>query len=127
MAIHRYIGYVVPAAFLILTIWSIVSFLRSKEPSDRYWGLLAAIQVVLGVQVIVGSVLFLMGGRPPPQANAWLHYVYGGLFPIGILVVAHVQSRKRPPLTLVLFGLAAFVNFGLTARALMTGLGVGVS
>lgn len=123
---HRYIGYLVPAGFLILFLWSLVLFFRSREPGDRYWKLLAVLQAILGLQAVAGGILFLAGYQPPPQSNVWLHYVYGGLFPIGVLVFAHIQARKREALTLVLFGSAAFVNFGLTSRALMTGLGIGV-
>ncbi|HVF54098.1 MAG TPA: hypothetical protein VNC78_10930 [Actinomycetota bacterium] len=124
--LHRYVGYIVPAGFLLLFLWAIVSIIRNRDPGGGFWGVLAFLQVIIGIQVIVGATLFLGGLRPPPQSNAWLHYVYGGLFPAGLLVAAHVQARKREGIAVILFGIAAFLCFGLTSRALMTGLGVGV-
>lgn len=120
--IHLYVAYVVPTGFLVLAAWSLVSFIRNKGPSSLYWNLLAILQVVLGVQVVVGALLFL-GGLEPPSSPAWLHYAYGGLFPAALLVWAHRFGRKHKDVAWLVFGLAAFVNFGLTTRALMTGLG----
>jgi hypothetical protein len=52
--------------------------------------------------------------------------VYGAIFPALVLGVAHVLARDafshRPWAP---FAMAAFFCFGLTLRALMTGLGVG--
>ena len=53
-----------------------------------------------------------------------LHYAYG-IFPIVALAVAHVFARRpdfreRPWIP---FAWVAFICFGLTLRALMTGLG----
>ncbi len=121
--VHLYIGYVVPAAFLLLALWSLFAFLRNKTPSRWFWNLLGFVQVILGLQVVVGSLLFLTGLRPPPSGVAWLHYAYGGLFPAAVLVAAHRGARTHQDVAWVIFGFAAFVNFGLTFRALGTGLG----
>ncbi|HEX2239588.1 MAG TPA: hypothetical protein VHJ82_00375, partial [Actinomycetota bacterium] len=59
---------------------------------------------------------------PGPQ---WLHYAYGGLFPVVVLVLAHRWARRLEGLAWVAFGAAGFINFGLTFRALQTGLGIG--
>ena len=124
-AIHEYVAYSVPAGFLLLALWTLYAFVRNQPPHDWYWTLLAALQVVLGIQIVVGIVLFLMGGRPtPPSGPVWLHYVYGGLFPAALLVVAHRYASERfKEIPYVVFGIVALVNFGLTFRALQTGLG----
>jgi hypothetical protein len=66
-------------------------------------------------------VLLALGGREP-----LLHYLYGAVFPALVLVVCHVFTRglEKPPYHLF-FTWGAFFVFGLTARALMTGLGLG--
>jgi hypothetical protein len=48
------------------------------------------------------------------------------VFPALVLVVCHVFTRglEKPPYHLF-FTIGAFFVFGLTARALMTGLGIG--
>jgi len=60
-------------------------------------------------------------------------YVYG-FGPLAILGIAHVMSREvtqgrtsggRWTEPFVLFSAASFICFGLSLRALMTGLGIG--
>lgn len=124
--IHRFIAYSIPTGFAVLTLWALVALIRNHNPGDWYWNLLGFLQTVIGVQVIVGGILFLMGGRPPANGPAWLHYVYGGLFPAAVLVVAHRAARRERfrQIPWAIFGLAALVCFGLTFRALQTGLGM---
>ena len=121
--IHRYMAYGVPAAFLLFALWAGVSFLRNREPGEGFWRLLAGVQVFLGLQIVAGVILLLMGNRAHPLGPEWLHYlVYGSLFPIGVLMFAHIQSHKHEQVTTIIFGGAALVNFGLTFRALQTAL-----
>jgi hypothetical protein len=123
---HHYLAYSVPAIFLLLALWALVSFIRNKNPNDMFWNVVALIQVVIGVQVIAGVILFLMGNRPESNGPVWLHYVYGGLFPGALLVFAHryARSERFKEIPWALFGFVAFVCFGLTFRALQTGLGI---
>jgi hypothetical protein len=118
---HRIVGFVVVAGWGVLFFWGIGLFLLKRDAGRLYWGLLAGLQVVLGVQLLAGIVLLAMGGRQP-----WLHYLYGSVFPAVVLVVCHVLTRglEKPPYHLF-FTWGAFFVLGLTARALMTGLGVG--
>lgn len=122
--LHRYVAYSIPAAFALLVLWSAWAYFRNRDAGGGYWAVLAFVQVVLGVQGMIGLVLFLAGGRPQSNGPSWLHYVYGAVFPLGVLLFAHVQARRRPAVAALIFGAAAFVNFGLTFRALQTGLGV---
>jgi hypothetical protein len=64
--------------------------------------------------------LLALGGSVP-----LLHYVYGVIFPVLVLAVAHVLARELfPSRPWAAFALASFFCFGLTARALQTGLGL---
>jgi heme A synthase len=124
--IHRYIAYSIPAGFVVLTLWAAWSFVRNRNPHDLFWSLLAALQIVIGIQVIVGGYLFLTGARPDSNGPQWLHYVYGGLFPAAVLITAHrfAASERFRSIPWAVFGVAALVCFGLTFRALQTGLGI---
>lgn len=113
-----------PAGFGVLALWVLASFVLNKPPRDWFWRLVAALQVVLGVQLVIGGVLFLLGYRPPTKGAVWLHYTYGGLFPIAVMMVAHRYARRYEGISWIIFGVAALVNFGLTFRALQTGLGI---
>ena len=121
--LHRLVAYCVPAGFALLTLGALYTYLRNREAGDWYWRLLATVQVILGLQVIVGVILFAMGNRAVGEGPDWLHYVYGGLFPLAVLVVAHRFCAKHPGVEVVVFGVASLVAFGLTFRALQTGLG----
>ena len=117
--IHSGIGWAIVIAFGVIWLWGMGALLLRRGPGRRYWWLLAFVQVTLLLQGIAGVTLLILGGR----ASA-LHYVYGVIFPVLVLMVAHVLAREqfahRPWLP---FALASFFCFGLTLRALMTGLG----
>lgn len=112
----------------MLSLWALVAFVRNRNPRDHFWHLLALLQVVIAIQFVVGAVMFLRGGRVgPTDPLGFLHYFYGAFFPAAVLVYTHRKARSERwrQIPWAAFGIAAFVNFGLTARALMTGLDIG--
>lgn len=117
---HKVEGFAIVIGWGLLFLWGLGLFITKRDAGRFYWGLLTVLQVLLGIQLLAGLVLFAMGGRPP-----LLHYAYGAVFPAVVLVVCHVFSRglEKPPFHLF-FSIGAFFIFGLTARALMTGLGL---
>jgi hypothetical protein len=121
--VHRIIAFGIPAGFLLLMFWSIWVLIRNKAPGDAFWNLLGVLQVVIGIQAVVGAILFLTGARPITDGPTWLHYAYGGLFPAIVLAVAHRYARKYEGIPWLVFGFASFIIFGLTFRALQTGMG----
>jgi hypothetical protein len=118
---HRVEGFVIVAGWGVLFLFGVGLFIAKRDAGRLYWGLLTVLQVLLGVQLVAGLVLLALGGRQP-----LLHYLYGAVFPALVLVVCHVFTRglEKPPYHLF-FTIGSFFVFGLTARALMTGLGVG--
>ena len=119
--VHEVVGYVVVALFAVGWVWGLGAWLSKRGPGDRFWRWLTVVQVVSVAQVLIGVTLFAVGRR-----QGWLHYAYG-IFPLFALAVAHgmarhEQYRARP---WVPFAWASFFSFGLTLRALMTGLGIG--
>lgn len=124
--VHLIVGWAIVGGFALLWLWRGGAWLLGRvvrrlqrPPGKVFWGVLGFLQATLLIQGVVGVVLLLAGGR----ASA-LHYVYGVIFPVLLLLVAHVLARDlfrdRPSLP---FAWAAFFVSGLTARALMTGLG----
>jgi hypothetical protein len=118
---HTIEGFAIVAGWGLLFLFGIGLFITRRDANRVYWGLLTVLQVLLGVQVLAGLVLLLNGGRQP-----LLHYLYGAVFPALVIGVCHVLTRglEKPPYHLF-FTIGAFFVFGLTARALMTGLGIG--
>lgn len=133
-ALHRVVGFAVVAVFAAGWIWGLGAKLLRRDPGQAYWTWLAVAQVVAGAQAAIGTFLLLAGRRVEAAGalGGLLHYVYGYL-PLLLFVVAHVIARAgdaraigidRPVRPWVPFAWASFVSFGLTLRALMTGLGL---
>jgi hypothetical protein len=118
---HELEGFVIVAGWGLLFLFGVGLFITKRDANRLYWGLLTVLQVLLGAQLLVGLALLVGGGRQPI-----LHYLYGAVFPALVIVVCHVLTRglEKPPYHLF-FTIGSFFVFGLTARALMTGLGIG--
>ena len=121
-SVHEVAGFAIVGGFFLFFLWGVVLLIARRGPGAWYWRLLALLQVALALQLVAGVVLLAMGRSQPI-----LHYLYGALFPAVVLVVAHVLGRGMDEERDVLkvFVVASFVAFGLTLRALATGLGIG--
>jgi hypothetical protein len=119
--VHRLIGFAVVAGFLAMALWGLVVFIRKREPNRWFWRLLAILQVTLMVELLAGLILLATGNRRP-----LLHYAYGAVFPAIVLIGAHVIARDLEDQSDAwrVFAVAGFILFGLTLRALTTGLGL---
>lgn len=118
--VHRVAGYFIVALFAVGWVWGLIAWIAKRDPGERFWVWVTTVQIVSGIEASIGIVLFLSGHR----ALTILHYAYG-IFPIAALGVAHVVARRhdfreRPWIP---FAWVAFICFGLTLRAVMTGLG----
>jgi hypothetical protein len=138
-AVHRILGFFVVGVFAVGWIWGLGAKLARREPGALYWRWVALAQVAAGLQAIVGLTLLAMGGRVSGGLGGVLHYVYG-LLPLLLFFIAHVVARsgdmsfvgirgsQGEPIAIrawTPFAWASFICFGLTLRALMTGLGEG--
>jgi hypothetical protein len=132
--LHRVVGFAVVALFALGWIWGLGARLVRRHPGDGYWIWLTAAQVAAGAQALLGTILLVVGRRLEAAGalGGTLHYVYGYL-PLLLFVFAHVVARAgnaraigidRPVQPWVPFAWASFICFGLTLRALMTGLGL---
>ncbi len=118
---HRVIGFGIVGGFLTLSLWGLGAFLLKRDPTRWFWRLLAVLQGIVILQLLSGLILFAAGQRRPI-----LHYAYGAVFPALVLIAAHVIARELedpgdPPRV---FAIAGFIVFGLSLRALTTGLGL---
>ena len=119
--VHKIFGFVIVSAFGLMFLWGLVAFFLKREPNQWWWRLLAALQVTLVLQLAAGLTLLALGRNRP-----LLHYAYGAVFPAIVLVGAHVIARGLDDEADAwkVFAVASFFLFGLTLRALTTGLGL---
>lgn len=131
--IHGYwLGYLVVSIWAVIAGWSLALRLLPYEETPTFWRAVSVAQVLLALQVLMGAVLlgaWALGiGRAPVPGSTFqsvFHVLYGGVFPLIVLIVGHRvahQGRMNPHAAFALVGL---VNFGLLARALQTGMMVG--
>ena len=120
--VHRVIGFLVVGVFSIGWMFGLALWVSRRPAGEWFWRWVAAAQVVAIVQALGGVVLLAIGRRP----LTGLHIVYG-LGPLVIFVIAHLLAREEAflPKPWAPFALAAFIAFGLSLRAVMTGLGTG--
>ena len=120
--VHNYIGFVIVGGWGLFFLSGGVLFVIKRQPNQWFWRLLAVLQSILIVQLAVGLSLLGLGHRLPSA----LHFLYGSVFPAIVLVIAHVMARglEEKSDAWKVFAVAGFFLFGLTLRALTTGLGL---
>lgn len=119
---HRWLGFAIVIAFLVLAVWgAVLRLLRRDDAPTAYWALEHYTENVLIVQTVIGVVLLLMGRRVAGDELVFLHYFYGSLFPLIAVVGGRIVSLRREQHDYVGLAWGAFFAFGLTTRALMTG------
>lgn len=113
--LHQYVGLTLAGIFLAVSLAGLACWIANRDPGPWFWRLLAAGQVGLGLQVLVGSAVLLLSGN-----RSVLHYVYGG-FPILVLLFTHQTSKRLKGLEWAAFAAASFFIFGLQLRGYVTG------
>lgn len=122
---HRYIGISIVVALLYLAVYGVVARIAGRHEVGRpFWGVLYYTETVLVIQIIAGTILLFMGRRVGGSGFD-LHYLYGSLFPFVVILGGRLYALRRDDRDYVPIAWAGFIAFGLTTRALMTGLGIG--
>ncbi|MFA9445967.1 hypothetical protein [Egicoccus sp. AB-alg6-2] len=123
-AFHRYLGALVVLLFVVIVLWALLlRVARREEAPDGLWAVQHWTENLLVVQTVLGIVLLLLGRRVFAQPDAWLHYLYGSLFPLIAMVAGRLASMRRERFSYLGLAWGAFFAFGLTLRALQTGCG----
>lgn len=126
--VHRVLGTAIVVAFVVLFLWGAGLRLARRDAAPRwYWGLQHYTENLLVVQTVLGIVLLVIGRRVVGDSLAWLHYLYGSLFPLIAVVAGRIAGMRREQRDYVGLMWGALIAFGLTTRALMTGCGPDVT
>lgn len=117
--IHKVIGFAVVTLFGVTWLWGVAALVTKKDPGAWFWRLVAAAQVAIGLQVVVGLIVWALPGTILPET---LHLLYG-VFSAGAMLWAQVDARSRERAPWTPFVWATLFAFGLSLRALQTGMG----
>lgn len=125
---HLILAYTVVGSLAVIFLAGVVLRLRGADETPTWFrGLQYYVENLLLLQSIVGLVLLVaMGRRVAGGSLVFLHYFYGSLFPLIAVVSGRIAGLRREVRPYVGWTWGAFFAFGLTMRALMTGLGIGV-
>jgi hypothetical protein len=119
------IGLALIGGWLTICFWSLALRFTSHEETPTFWRAVSAAQILLGLQLLLGLVLLVLGGRPGPRGDIGtllFHLAYGILFPLAVLVVAHGVARVGRYNPHSVFAFVGLVIFGLAARAWQVGI-----
>ena len=126
--VHRWLGTAIVLLFVATMLWAVVlAALRRDETPVGMRALQHWTENLLIVQTVLGVTLLLLGRRVVGPADAWLHSLYGSLFPLVAVVGGRLAALRRERRQYVGFAWGAFFAFGLTLRAVQTACGVGLS
>jgi hypothetical protein len=122
--LHRYLGAVIVALFVLVMLWALVlRVLGRTETPTPLWAVQHWTENLLVLQTVSGLILLLIGRRVVGEPLAWLHYLYGSLFPLVAIVGGRLAGLRRETREYVGLAWGSFFAFGLTLRALQTACG----
>ncbi|CAN5872049.1 hypothetical protein BH23ACT10_BH23ACT10_19370 [soil metagenome] len=124
---HTWIGLALVSVWAVVSGWSFALRLLGYDETPTFWRVVSVAQVLLVIQLAIGLILLVLGGRPG-DGSLFIyifHPLYGIVFPLLTLFFAHKWSREGRYHPHAAFAVAGLIVFGLTARAFMVGAGIG--
>jgi hypothetical protein len=132
VALHGYlVGFAIIGSWATIMCWSLALRFLDYDETPMFWRAVSVAQILLAVQLLLGLILlgrYLLDPTPqnlPGDASAFqvsFHVLYGVVFPLIVLLVAHKGARDGRFNPYSAFAVVGLVNFGLTARAWMVGV-----
>jgi hypothetical protein len=127
-AVHRWLGSAIVLMFVATMLWALVLLaMRRDETPMGMRALQHWTENLLVVQTVFGVTLLLIGRRVVGAPDAWLHGLYGSLFPLVAVVGGRLAALRRERRQYVGLAWGAFFAFGLTLRAVQTACEAGLA
>src|SRR2546422_4487805 len=109
--LHFYNMVLVLASGIISGVWGLILFFM-KKPINRPWRIsLIVTAVVAALQALLGITLVLLGQKPGTGTGLfYLHYVYGAIVVLAILVaVTYATGGKNQRRDILIFSIASLI------------------
>lgn len=122
--LHRILGWAIVGLFVVIMMWALALRIARREETPT--SLLATqhwTENLLILQTVTGIVLLFMGRRAVGMPLAWLHYLYGSIFPLIAVIAGRIAGLRRERYAYVGLAWGAFVAFALTMRGIQTACG----
>jgi hypothetical protein len=114
--IHQRIAASLLLIALIAGVWGLVRYAMRRGVNGSYWSVLAAVELLVLAQGLLGGFLWLGGLRPAE----WIHMMYGA---VGAVIIptyyglSHGADDRRAGL---MYAFLCLLLAGLTLRAMAT-------
>jgi hypothetical protein len=123
--LHGYVlGFALIGSWAVICGWALALRFLPYSETPTFWRAVSVAQILLGLQILAGTILLVMGRRPGPDGGGRtlaFHIAYGLVFPLVTLVVGHTVARGGRYSPHSVFALVGLILFGLTARSWMVG------
>lgn len=130
--IHGRLSITIVFFFLALSIWGFFNFFkvylkRRKESitgpisgvvSSSYWGALVIGEILVILQGLLGSYLFIIGAVPE---RGWFHVLYGVVMFLCIPATYVYTKGQDTDREMLIYGAVMLFAFGIATRAITTG------
>lgn len=103
---------------LLLAVWGLFNYLRRNPPDGNYNGALAVAVALYAVQGLIGMILVFMGIMPARAT----HFLYGVTIFLTIPAIFFFTRGSNTTRESLLYGLGSLFIWGMSERAVFTGL-----
>ncbi len=115
--VHHALASMINIYAVIVGIWGLINFVRSKPPDGNYNGALAVAVGLFAIEAIAGIVLLFMGRA----ASREIHWLYGVTIVLTIPAIFLFTRGSNTRRESFLYGAGMIFIAGLAERAAETG------
>jgi hypothetical protein len=116
--VHGSLANTVMLYFIFLALWGYARFLTKKGVDSSYWGALVIAEVLIFLQAVLGTYMWVIGLRP---ARIW-HLLYGIVILMVIPGLYLYTNGRGERSEMLLYGTMSLIGWGLALRAISTGM-----
>ncbi len=116
--IHARLANTVQYYVIAMMVWGLWRYWRKEGLSSNYWGSVIIAAVMILIQGLLGSYLWLIGNRP---AQDIMHVLYGLVGVIALPATFAYSKGREDRRTLLVYALVFMALIGIFLRAVITG------
>ncbi len=107
--------------FLALALWGYWRFIRKQGVDSSYWGAMVIAQVLITLQISIGTYMWVIGLRP---GRSSMHIIYGIVTMMALPAAYMYTKGYEGRADMLMYATTALIATGLVLRCFATGLPV---